>query len=102
MKLYNAGLSDDDPLRYPPTVNLTTPIPVTRAGIRKLTSKFSSLVDPNSINISRLSVAQCKTVFARLGIQEPQDTPPVTWRRQQICEYIGAPGVPGVSVPIER
>ena len=52
MRIYNAGLPDDAPLRYPPGVDLTPPTPATRADIRRLNSKFSSLVDPSFINIS--------------------------------------------------
>jgi len=97
--LLSHDLWHNAPLHYSSTVDLGVPIPVTHANIRRLNSKFSSLVDLNIINISWLSANQCQMDFVRLGILEPVIPPSLTVFRQMICDFIGAPRVPGVSVP---
>ena len=99
MRIYNAGIADDAPLRYPPGVDLTPPAPVTRADIRKLKSKFFLLTDLSFINISWLLGLECSVISSRLGIEVPSGIT-LPKHKKQICEYMGAPGVPGVSVPI--
>jgi hypothetical protein len=38
MRLYNSSISMDDPLRYPPAINIVEPFPNTKNELNELTS----------------------------------------------------------------
>ncbi|KAF8481570.1 hypothetical protein DFH94DRAFT_731506 [Russula ochroleuca] len=71
VRLYNASISLDNPLLYPPGIAIVDPFPNTKAALRELT------------------IAQCTAVAAALGLAPVAPGTIVADRRRQISDHLG-------------
>ncbi|KAF8485909.1 hypothetical protein DFH94DRAFT_708813 [Russula ochroleuca] len=71
MRLYNSSISMDDPLRYPPAINIVEPFPNTK----------------NELN--ELTIAHCAVVAGALGLPQVPPGTTVVECRKQISNFLG-------------
>ncbi|MCJ1346321.1 hypothetical protein MMC31_004536 [Peltigera leucophlebia] len=73
LRLYNSGLSETAPLRYPPVLNVRHPLPLSR------------------LDLNGMSSNQCIQAATLLELPPLPPGTLIASRRRQIAEYLGAP-----------